>query len=199
MSIGAQIAFLLNSPGVWGNYNPAEAVPLLGWFVALDDSPGISLQDAGKLVSLYWGGAMVGRMIGSVLLTRVPAWALLIGATAIVSAMCFYVFSIGGIAAGFIALSIGLFNSIMFPVIFTLTLERSSASAAATSGFLCTAIVGGAAIPPLVGLVSDATSYSTAFIVPMVCYGLLCLFAILAKGAPIHVIGEGAERPVAGH
>lgn len=199
VSIGAQIAFLLNSPGVWGNYNPAEAVPLLGWFVALDDSPGISLQDAGKLVSLYWGGAMVGRMIGSVLLTRVPAWALLIGATAIVSAMCFYVFSIGGIAAGFIALSIGLFNSIMFPVIFTLTLERSSASAAATSGFLCTAIVGGAAIPPLVGLVSDATSYSTAFIVPMVCYGLLCLFAILAKGAPIHVIGEGAERPVAGH
>ena len=51
---------------------------------------------------------------------------------------------IGGVSAGFVALAIGLFNSIMFPVIFTLTLERSSASDEATSGLLCTAIVGGA-------------------------------------------------------
>jgi FHS family L-fucose permease-like MFS transporter len=84
-------------------------------------------------------------------------------------------------------LSIGLFNSIMFPVIFTLTLERSTASEEATSGFLCFSIVGGAAIPPLVGLVSQHTSYVTAFIVPAICYAILCGFALAAsRAAPRH-------------
>ena len=69
--------------------------------------------------------------------------------------MCLYVFAVGGVSAGYVALAIGLFNSIMFPVIFTITLERSTASEEATSGFLCFSIIGGAAIPPLVGLVSQ--------------------------------------------
>jgi len=68
----------------------------------------------------------------------------------------------------------------MFPVIFTLTLERSSASEEATSGLLCTAIVGGALVPLLVGKVSDLASYHAALIVPAACYALLCLFAIAA-------------------
>src|SRR3546814_11672481 len=67
-------------------------------------------------------------------------------------------------------LSIGLFNSIMFPVIFTLTLERSTARAEATSGLLCTAIVGGAAIPYLVGQLSDAVGYDAALALPAACY-----------------------------
>jgi FHS family L-fucose permease-like MFS transporter len=101
-------------------------------------------------------------------------------------AMCLYVFAVGGVDAGVVALCIGLFNSIMFPVIFTLTLERSTASEEATSGFLCTSIVGGALIPPLVGIVSESThSYVTAFIVPAICYALLCLFAVAAGKAPL--------------
>ena len=80
-------------------------------------------------------------------------------------------------------LSIGLFNSIMFPVIFTLTLERSSASEEATSGLLCTAIIGGALIPPLVGMVSGQVGYATALIVPAACYFLLCLFSLAAGRA----------------
>jgi FHS family L-fucose permease-like MFS transporter len=89
------------------------------------------------------------------------------------------------VSAAYAALSIGLFNSIMFPVIFTLTLERSTASEEATSGFLCFSIVGGAAIPPLVGIVSGATSYVTAFIVPAICYALLTGFALAARRAPV--------------
>jgi FHS family L-fucose permease-like MFS transporter len=92
---------------------------------------------------------------------------------------------VGGVSSGYAALSIGLFNSIMFPVIFTLTLERSTASGEATSGFLCFSIVGGAAIPPLVGLVSQQTSYATAFIVPAICYALLTGFALMARRAPV--------------
>ena len=149
-------------------------------FLNGQDILGLPLQDAGKLVSLYWGGAMVGRLIGTLLLTRVPAARLLAVFAAVNAAICVIVISSSGELAGYAALSMGLFNSVMFPLIFSLTLERSTASAEATSGFLCFAIVGGAAIPPLVGLVSLHSSYSFAFIVPALCYALLVGFALLA-------------------
>ena len=84
----------------------------------------------------------------------------------------------------------------MFPVIFTVTLERSSASEEATSGFLCFSIVGGAAIPPLTGLVSQHTSYVTAFVVPAVCYAVLCLFAIASHRARTHLRDEPAAATI---
>jgi FHS family L-fucose permease-like MFS transporter len=161
VAIGTQMALFLNSTRVWD----------------------VPLETAGKFVSLYWGGAMVGRLAGSALLTRVPAPRLLTLFTATACALCLFVFAVGGVPGGYAALSIGLFNSIMFPVIFTITLERSSASEEATSGFLCFAIVGGAAIPPLTGLVSQHTSYVTAFVVPAVCYAVLCLFAVASHRA----------------
>ncbi len=72
----------------------------------------------------------------------------------------------------------GLFNSIMFPVIFTLTLERSSASNAATSGLLCMAIVGGAVLPVIVGQVADAAGLHSAYLVPMLAYVCISAFGI---------------------
>jgi FHS family L-fucose permease-like MFS transporter len=174
VSIGTQMALFLNSDNVWG----------------------IPLQDAGKMVSLYWGGAMVGRLIGSALLTRVPAPKLLAAFTGMASAMCLYVFSVGGVSAGYVALAIGLFNSIMFPVIFTITLERSTASAEATSGFLCFSIIGGAAIPPIVGFVSGHSSYVTAFIVPALCYAVLCGFALAARNARVSLRDEPAAATI---
>ncbi|MGB3166005.1 MAG: glucose/galactose MFS transporter, partial [Alteraurantiacibacter sp.] len=147
-------------------------------FLASDNTWGIALEDAGKLVSYYWGGAFVGRLVGSALLFRFKAFHLLTIFTAVAAAMCLYVFLVGGVTAGYVALAIGLFNSIMFPVIFTLTLERSTASEEATSAMLCTGIIGGAFIPLLVGTVSDASSYTVAFIVPAICYAVLCLFAL---------------------
>ena len=183
VAIGTQMALFLHSDAIWGGSDAPFTVPLLGWVMGSDGVPGVSLQEAGKAVSFYWGGAMVGRLIGSLLLLGVRASTLLTIFTAVAVAMCAYVFTVGGVSAGFVALSIGLFNSIMFPVIFTLTLERSTASEEATSGFLCFSIVGGAAIPPLVGLVSQNTSYVTAFIVPAICYAILCGFAVAAGRA----------------
>ena len=104
---------------------------------------------------------------------------------------------VGGMAAGYAALGIGLFNSIMFPVIFTLTLERSSASKEATSGFLCFAIVGGAFVPLLVGAVSGATSYAAAFVVPAACYLVLLVFGLAAGRAA--VIHDDATATASGH
>jgi FHS family L-fucose permease-like MFS transporter len=126
------------------------------------------------------------------LLIAVPAHRLLAIATALAAAMCLYVFSVGGVEAGYAALGIGLFNSIMFPTIFTLTLERSSASEEATSGFLCMSIVGGAILPLLAGAISDAHGYVASFIVPMLCYALLCGFALLASRARVIPRAAGA-------
>jgi len=191
VAIGTQMAFFLNSDAIWGLSDAAFQFPLISWLVASDGVAGISLQEAAGMTSLYWGGAMVGRLIGSALLFKFNAARLLTIFTAMTTAMCLYVFTVGGVSAGFVALSIGLFNSIMFPVIFTLTLERSSASSEATSGFLCTSIIGGAFIPPLVGLVSQHSNYVTAFIVPAACYAALCLFAWCAgKVKATHAAGE---------
>ena len=175
VAIGTQMAFFLNSDRIWS----------------------VPLEDAAKYVSLYWGGAMVGRLIGSGLLTQFAAPKLLAVFAGMAAAMCFYVFAVGGVSAGYIALAIGLFNSIMFPVIFTITLERSSASEEATSGFLCFSIIGGAAIPPLVGLVSQNSDYVFAFIVPAICYAILLFFAVSAGRARIaHLAPEPPVEPL---
>ena len=156
VSIGSAMAIFLHRPDVFD----------------------IPLEQAGKWVSLYWGGAMVGRFIGSGLLRRLRAPVLLASTAAIAAALCLTVSHAPGALAGWAALAVGLFNSIMFPVIFTLTLERSSASNAATSGLLCMAIVGGAVLPVIVGQVADATGLRSAYLVPMLAYLCICAFAI---------------------
>ncbi|MCZ8325858.1 MAG: glucose/galactose MFS transporter [Sphingomonadaceae bacterium] len=175
VAIGTQMALFLNS----------------------DQVLGIPLEQAGKMVSLYWGGAMIGRLVGSVLLTRVPAPTLLATFAAAACLICLFIALVGGSTAGYAALGIGLFNSIMFPVIFTLTLERSTASEAATSGFLCFSIVGGAVIPLLVGLVSGATSYVFAFVVPAACYAILIGFALAARRTT--ALRSGSAAAATGH
>jgi FHS family L-fucose permease-like MFS transporter len=183
VSIGSQMALFLNSNAIWGQTDIPFTVPLLGHAMGNDGVPGVSLQEAGKAVAFYWGGAMVGRAIGSGLLARFDAPRLLAFFTAVACALCLYVFAFGGVSAGFVALGIGLFNSIMFPVIFTITLDRSSASEEATSGLLCTAIVGGAFLPLLIGAVADKAGYVAAFAVPAACYLVLWLFAVSAGRA----------------
>lgn len=151
----------------------------------------VSLEQAGKLVSLYWGGAMIGRFIGSALLTRVRAALLLAVAAAVAALLCLTVSRAPGEFAGWAALSVGLFNSIMFPLIFTLTLERSSASGAATSGLLCMAIVGGALLPRLVGHIADVAGLRAAYVVPLIAYACISAFGLAT--ARYH----SARQPVA--
>lgn len=189
VAIGTHMAFFLNSDPIWGQSDAAFGI--FGWIMGSDGVPGVSLQEAGKAVALYWGGAMVGRAIGSVLLARFPASKLLAAVTAIAALLCLYVVLVGGVSGGFVALSIGLFNAIMFPVIFTLTLERSTARAEATSGLLCTAIVGGAAIPYFAGLLSDAVGYAGALALPAACYAALCVFAVAAGRTPARQTNAG--------
>lgn len=174
VAIGTQMALFLNSEEIWD----------------------IPLQEAGYYVSLYWLGAMIGRFVGSALLTRVAAHRLLAFCTAVAAALCLFVVVSRGVPAGYAALAIGLFNSIMFPLIFTLTLERSTASAESTSGFLCMSIIGGAIIPLLVGKTADISDYSTAVAIPMVCYLALMAIALAAGRARTHGVGTVAEATI---
>jgi FHS family L-fucose permease-like MFS transporter len=89
-------------------------------------------------------------------------------------------------------MAVGLCNSIMFPTIFTLTLERSSASAAGTSGLLCMAIIGGAILPQLAGKVADASGFHTAFLVPMAAYIVITVFAMSAAKARVFDVRQPA-------
>lgn len=152
-------------------------------FLSRTDVLGVSLEHAGKLLSFYWGGAMVGRFIGSALLTRIRASLLLAVAAGSAALLCLMVSRAPGDLAGYAALSIGLFNSIMFPVIFTLTLERTTASEAATSGLLCMAIFGGAVLPLIVGHVADTAGLRAAYVVPLIAYACTCAFGIAADRA----------------
>jgi MFS transporter, FHS family, L-fucose permease len=155
---------------------------------------GVSLARAGQLLSLYWLGAMVGRFAGSALLTRMPAARLTLGATLTAAVLCVIVISSGGWLGAGAALAIGLCNSILFPTIFTLTLERSSAGPAATSGLLCMSIVGGAVLPRIAGLIADR-SLNAAFIVPAVAYATIGIFAYAAKNARPFVLGARNPLP----
>jgi len=161
-------------------------------FMHQKDVLDFSLEQAGKYLSFYWGGAFVGRILGSIVLLRAPAWRMLMLVAGVAALLCLAVSQSAGHVSGYAALAIGLFNSIMFPVIFTLTLERSTASQAATSGLLCMAIVGGAILPLLVGLVGDSVGLHASFIVPMIAYAAICLFAFAAGRAPVVVRDQAA-------
>jgi FHS family L-fucose permease-like MFS transporter len=136
----------------------------------------MSEKVAANHVSLYWGGAMVGRFIGAYVLTKVrPNRAL--GAVAIIA--CLLV-SISILRFGHIAvwsiLLVGLFNSIMFPTIFTLGIAELGPLTGVGSGLMVGAIVGGALIPLLEGRVADSIGIHHAFIIPAVCYIYLAYY-----------------------
>jgi FHS family L-fucose permease-like MFS transporter len=143
---------------------------------------GLPLESAGSyLANFYWGGALIGRIVGTLLLTRIRAARLLATCGIVASMLCVTVLASRGPAAGYAALAIGFFNSIMFPTIFTITLERSGVSQSSTSGLLCLAIFGGALLPMTVGAIADHFGLSAAFAVPLAGYAFIALFALAAR------------------
>jgi MFS transporter, FHS family, L-fucose permease len=130
------------------------------------------------LANLYWGGALVGRLLGSLLLTRLDAARLLLFCAGMAALLCLVAFAELGAMSGWAALAVGLFNSIMFPTIFTLTLERSGVSHSSTAGLLVLAISFGAVIPFLVGRLADLVNLAVAFGVPAAAYLFIAGFAL---------------------
>jgi FHS family L-fucose permease-like MFS transporter len=142
---------------------------------------GLTEAAGAKLVSFYWGGAMVGRFIGTVTL-RVykPGKVLALHAVGSCALIALTMLTSGTLAM-YAVLAVGLFNSIMFPTIFTLAIDRLGRHTGQGSGILCMAIVGGALIPVLQGAVADAIGIHHCFIVALLCYVYIAWYG--AKGS----------------
>src|SRR5258708_34862705 len=128
-------------------------------------------------VSYYWGGAMVGRFMGSAILQKVRTDAVL-GVAALVACKLVVgsMLTFGHVAMWAIIL-VGLFNSVMFPSIFTLGIAKLGPLTGDGSGLLVMAIVGGAVIPLLQGALADRIGIHHAFILPAVCYLYIVFYA----------------------
>ena len=142
----------------------------------------LELETAAKYLSFYWGGAMVGRFLGSYILREVSP-RMVLAANAFIAAVliCLSMATTGNVAMVSI-LAIGFFNSIMFPTIFTLGIEGLGPLTGEGSGLLNTAIVGGAILPPVQGYIADHIGIHHAFFLPAICYLYIVFFAL--KGKP---------------
>jgi FHS family L-fucose permease-like MFS transporter len=130
----------------------------------------LSLAGAARYVSFYWGGAMVGRFLGSALMRRVAPGRVLAGHALAAAALVLAAILAGGRVSLWAILAVGLCNSIMFPTIFTLALRGLERNMGEASGILCMAVVGGALVPMAQGVVADARGIAAAFTLPMACY-----------------------------
>ena len=131
----------------------------------------------GALLTFYWGGAMLGRFAGSALMQRIRPFKLLAGAAFMALGLIGLSMLTQGVAALLLVLAVGFFNSIMFPTIFTLAIEDLGEGKPQGSGVLCTAIVGGAFIPPAMGGLVDSVGFGVAFVLPMACYLYIAWYA----------------------
>lgn len=125
---------------------------------------------AASYVSYYWGSAMVGRFIGSALLQKFNPRAMLAVCAGIASGLVLLTIASSGHAAMWTIIAVGFFNSVMFPIIFTLGVDGLGKLTSQGSSVLVMAIVGGAVIPVLQGVLADAVGIHIAFILPAVCY-----------------------------
>lgn len=143
---------------------------LVAW---LSDSnvAGFSIEDAGRYVSFYWGGAMVGRFLGSYITAKFhPAKVLKVALISIIVLIMIAITTYQPGISMWAIIAIGFFNSIQFPTIFSLSVSGLGKDTPYASGLICTCIVGGALIPLLQGISADSIGLRWSFIIPLACY-----------------------------
>ncbi len=175
--------------GCFGIFAYVGAEVAIGSFLInyLGTSHVLSLEPAtaGRYVSFYWGGAMVGRFLGTPLLAKYrPGSILQLAATGTIVMTALSIFGAGEFAMWTI-LAVGLFNSIMFPTIFSESISGLKRGTEKASGLLCMSIVGGAIIPLIQGVMADRMELRWSYFLPILCYGYIWMFAgyVRAKSA----------------
>jgi MFS transporter, FHS family, L-fucose permease len=148
-----------------------------------------SLKTASFLVSLYWGGALVGRLLGSWVLTKVSSGKLLGLFGFIASALVVVSMVTSGQAAIAALVLCGFFNSIMFPNIFALGIAGLGPMTSKGSGLIMTAIVGGAIIPTAIGALADRIGIQRAFVLPLICYLYIAWYGLWGS-QPVRTAGS---------
>lgn len=147
-------------------------------FMGLPEVAGFEEAAAAKYISIYWGGAMVGRFIGSAVLSKYnPGKVLAFNATCAFLLVITGTF-LNGQVAMWALLSVGLFNSIMFPTIFTLAIDKLGIHTPQGSGILCMAIVGGAVLPLVQGTLADMIGLHLSYLFPSLCYLYILFYGL---------------------
>ncbi|WP_107928967.1 sugar MFS transporter [Neisseria animaloris] len=145
----------------------------------MEVTAGLDHATGAKYLSLYWGGAMVGRFLGSAVMNKItPNKYLTFNAVMAVSLITIAILAGGGAVSMWALLAIGFFNSIMFPTIFSLATKGLGKFTGAASGVICTAIVGGAIVPVVQGFFADHIGLLVSFFVSAICYLYIVFFAV---------------------
>jgi FHS family L-fucose permease-like MFS transporter len=147
-------------------------------YLSMPDIGAMSEKTATGYVSAYWTGAMVGRFIGSALLVRIDPGKLLAVFASIASVLLLVTLATSGMTAVYAVVAIGLFNSIMFPTIFTLGMAKLGPLTNRASSLLIMAIVGGAVLPLGMGFLADHIGLHHAFVLPLVCYAYIVYYGL---------------------
>jgi MFS transporter, FHS family, L-fucose permease len=150
-------------------------------FFGLPEIAALSAKAAAGFVSFYWAGAMIGRFLGAALLQRfrpgyLLALAAIVAGSLVVASMIF-----SGHIAMWSILAVGLFNSIMFPTIFSLGEAELGPLSGTGSGLLNMAIVGGAILPVIQGVIADYVGLHHAFVLPVLCYLYILFYALIGS------------------
>ncbi|GAY23559.1 MFS transporter [Sphingobium fuliginis] len=161
--VGAEVAIGALLPTVLMRPDRLDAAPVL----------------AGQLVSLYWGGAMVGRFLGAWAMQRIAEARLLMAVSFGAAVLTTAAIVLPGVTGACALLAVGLCNAIMYPTIYALALPEDERQAPVASMWLCMAVVGGAIVPLLTGALADATALLPALILPAACYAFIARFAAL--------------------
>lgn len=170
---------VLGALGIFA-YVGAE-VSIGSFLVSFLEQPGIAgltPLEAGRHLSFYWGGAMLGRFIGAGLMKRLAPQRLLAVNALLAAGLIAFGASGSGSPAMWALLLVGLCNSIMFPTIFALALQGLGDRSSEGSGVLCMAIVGGALVPVLQGAVADHAGLALSFAVPALCYAYILFYGL---------------------
>jgi FHS family L-fucose permease-like MFS transporter len=155
-------------------------------YLSMPDIGNLSERDAAHYVSYYWGGAMIGRFIGSALMAKISPRKLLAAFATVNALLVLTTMLTTGHVAMYSIIAIGLFNSIMFPTIFALGIERLGPMTSKASSLLIMAIVGGALIPQLQGFLADHIGLQHAFFLPLLCYAYIVFYGL--SGSKIRTV-----------
>jgi FHS family L-fucose permease-like MFS transporter len=148
-------------------------------YLANPSVAGLSEGKASKLLAYFWGGAMVGRFIGALVMQKISGGKVLAFNAVMAIALILISINSEGAVALWSMLGVGLFNSIMFPTIFSLALHKLGKDTPQGSGILCLAIVGGAIIPLLQGVLADSVGVTLSFLLPAVCYVYIAYYGLV--------------------
>ena len=147
-------------------------------YFSLPEIAGFPAKTAAGFVSFYWGGAMIGRFLGAPLLQRIKAGSLLALCAICATTLVIVSISVGGHTAMWSILAVGFFNSVMFPTIFSLGVAELGPLTGNGSGILNMAIVGGAIVPVVQGVIADHVGLHHAFFLSVICYLYIVFYGV---------------------